>query len=316
MAAPGIAHEDIERVLRPIIPRIQQHLSRSPAEQKCPFILALTGLQGSGKSTWTDALVKALHRQHHYTAINISLDDLYLDHDELVALRELNPSNKLLRTRGQPGTHDTRLAVSFFQSLSDPSQDTRIPSFDKSKFRGEGGRAPQESWRCIPAGTTVDVVVFEGWCLGFQPLADEEIGVRWDGSRAAETGSSSRYPTETLRSHAVEHLRGVNGDLRRYGDLFMGPRHFDFLVHLDTDDLGNVYEWRMQQERALRLRGNGAMSDGEVVRFVEGYMPAYELYLDQLRRGFFRGDRAGSGEKGQLRVVLDKGRKIVDVSSI
>jgi D-glycerate 3-kinase len=29
--------------------------------------------------------------------------------------------------------------------------------------------------------------------------------------------------------------------------MFMGPQHFDYLVHLDTDDLVNVYEWRIQQ---------------------------------------------------------------------
>lgn len=257
--------------------------------------------------------MQALTEHHKYTAINISLDDLYLDHDELVRLRERNPSNKLLRTRGQPGTHDTSLAVSFFQALMDESQDTPIPSFDKSLFDGEGGRAPRETWKSLPAGQTVDVVVFEGWCLGFQPLADEEILSRW---RQSSTIAPSGFPTETLQNHALDHLRDVNANLRRYCELFMGLRHFDFLVHLDTDDLVNVYEWRMQQERALRVKGNGAMSDDEVVKFVEGYMSAYELYLDQLRGGVFREDGGRPDQKGQLRVVLDKGRKIVDVGLI
>lgn len=52
------------------------------------------------------------------------------------------------------------------------------------------------------------------------------------------------------------------------------------------------------------------MSDLEVVRFVKGYMPAYELYLDQLRSGFFRSSQSDV-EKGQLRVILNKERKIV-----
>lgn len=52
------------------------------------------------------------------------------------------------------------------------------------------------------------------------------------------------------------------------------------------------------------------MSDLEVVRFVKGYMPAYELYLDQLRSGFFRSSQSDV-EKGQLRVILNQERKIV-----
>lgn len=60
--------------------------------------------------------------------------------------------------------------------------------------------------------------------------------------------------TETLKSHTLEHLLEVNGNLRRYCDLFMGPQHFDFLVHLVTEDLVNVYGWRAEQEHALRQK--------------------------------------------------------------
>lgn len=41
----------------------------------------------------------------------------------------------------------------------------------------------------------------------------------------------------------------------------MGPRHFDYLFHLDTDDLVNVYEWRVQQEHALWRMKNQGMTD-------------------------------------------------------
>lgn len=311
---PTIPQQNINAVLDHILPRINHHIqSQKSKDQKTPFILGLTGLQGSGKSTWTDALVQTLRQQHEYNTIAISLDDLYLDHDELIALRDSNASNNLLRTRGQPGTHDTRLAVDFLQSVADPTVETLIPSFDKSKFNGEGGRAARETWKCIPAGTIVDVVVFEGWCVGFQPLRDEEILSRWNSASISQ--SSAVYSVETLRDHALEHLLAVNRNLARYCELFMSPSHFDFLVHLDTDDLVNVYEWRIQQEHALRRKGNGGMSDDEVVRFVRGYMPAYELYLDQLRDGLFRAglSQSRAEQKGQLRVVLDKERNIVGV---
>jgi D-glycerate 3-kinase len=304
-----IPQQAINNVLDQVLPHIERHVgSQTSSPTKRPFVLALTGLQGSGKSTWTDVLVKALREIHNYKTINLSLDDLYLDHDDLVKLRTSNPTNELVQTRGQPGTHDMALARSFFESLNSGNE-VLIPFFDKSKFNGEGGRASAESWDRIAPSTKIDIVVFEGWCVGFQPLEDMDLRQRWE--EALHKQCTSVYPTETLGCHAVKYLLEANWKLRGYCDLFMGPQHLDFLVHLDTDDLVNVYQWRIQQEHALRQRASESMSDEEVVRFVKRYMPAYELYLDQLRRGIFDSTLSDAG-KGQLRVVLDQDRNIVD----
>jgi D-glycerate 3-kinase len=96
----------------------------------------------------------------------------------------------------------------------------------------------------------------------------------------------------------------------------MGPQHLDYLVHLDTDDLMNVYRWRLEQEHALRKSRDTGMSDEQVVSFVECYMPAYELYLDYLRQGFFNSlppdERA---QRGHIRAVLGREREIVGMAT-
>ncbi|KAJ5925575.1 hypothetical protein N7454_008214 [Penicillium verhagenii] len=312
MGASKIPQENIDNILDRILPSIKHHIvTQSATSTKRPFMISLTGLQGSGKSTWTDALANTLRNKHNYNTINISLDDLYLDHDDLVTLRETNLANKLLQARGQPGTHDTALSVSFFEGLRN-SGETRIPAFDKSLFNGEGGRVPSHQWKSVTT-SDIDIVIFEGWCVGFQPLTEEQVRLRW--SEAGDGGneaSGARYPTNTLKEHAIEHLLGVNQSLQYYCETFMGSRHFDYLVHLDTDDLVNVYEWRIQQEHALRQTKGGGMTDQQVVEFVKGYMPAYELYLDQLRGGIFACEK----HKAQLRVVLDHRRKTVAIDIV
>lgn len=90
----------------------------------------------------------------------------------------------------------------------------------------------------------------------------------------------------------------------------MGPSHFDALVHLTTDDLANVYRWRLGQEKALREARGSGMTDAEVVRFINIYMPSYELYLDSLNKGLFTPSSSG---KPHIRVVLDPNRVVREI---
>ncbi|KAJ5754031.1 uncharacterized protein N7511_008184 [Penicillium nucicola] len=304
-----VSQEMIGGIVDNLVPYIDRHIqARSTTSIKTPFIFGLTGLQGSGKSTWTNTFVKQLNHKHKYNTISISLDDLYLDHGNLVKLRLANPDNKLVQTRGQPGTHDMELARSFFDSLNSDCE-VIIPLFDKSKFNGEGGRAPKEKWQCVPAGTQIDVVIFEGWCVGFQPLDEAIIRQKWE--REFQQEETTDFPVKTLKDHALGHLLEANEKLRQYCDQFLGQQHLDFLLHLDTSSLGNVYKWRLQQEHDLFQRTGESMTNEEVVQFVRGYMSAYELYLeqmqDQLRRGFF-----DDKTKGRVRVLLDQDRNIED----
>lgn len=307
-----IDQEALNGVVNMFLPAIRLHCQKSYK----PFILGLSGLQGSGKSTWAKALSDCLTTQYGLSTRIISLDDFYLDYPELVAIREANPDNKLLQMRGQPGTHDEDLAREFFGEIGKDyseagSSTIPWPSYDKSLHNGQGGRVPAKDWEYVPKSKKMDVLIFEGWCLGFQPLTSKEIDEKW--TRAKAFSSLKNQQTQTLADHELHHLLAINDNLQRYCSTFTGPRVFDGFLHLSTENLNNVYEWRLSQEKALREEKTG-MTDDQVVQFVRGYMPAYELFLDRLQdENFFAGTKEGSQTAKHVQVVLSQDRKVLRV---
>lgn len=305
----------IQTVLSQILPTIAAHSSRT----KQPFVLGVSGLQGSGKTTWAATLAKQLNADYKLATRIISLDDFYLDHDDVVSLRKVHPKNQLLRTRGQPGTHDEKLAQDFFNAIMLTGQygnygsQIKWPVYDKSLHRGQGGRVPVEFWESIPLSKRLDVLIFEGWCLGFQPLSTEEVTERWRKCRLVNNTDSS---LSTLRNHELEHLLLINENLRRYCDIFLGPWRYDSFLHLGTDDLNYTYTWRLEQESAMRRQGKTSMCDEDTVRFVQGYMPSYELYLDRLNNHSIFENDGDEGHKKHIRVMLDSKRNVISIESI
>ncbi|GAW23913.1 hypothetical protein ANO14919_134900 [Xylariales sp. No.14919] len=326
----AIHAEALDLAVSLVLPSIQAHQQavRDQGDARRPFVLGLSGLQGSGKSTWATGLAKALSDCHHFKTAVLSLDDLYLPHAKLVQLRESNPGNSLYRNRGQPGTHDEALARKFFDHLYD-GEDAALPRFDKSRFNGEGDRVPENEWQNIPSYPPLDIIIFEGWCIGFLSLSDPDLKAKWSAARKTTGGGDNdgadrddgdggheALPTAILGTHSFEDIELLNDNLRRYNEAFMGPRHFDYLIHLDTDRLANVYRWRMQQEDALRATKGMGQTDEEVIEFVRVYMPAYELYLEKLRNEPFVPHKSVSGLRTQARIQLDDDRKVLSVTEL
>lgn len=296
-----------------ILSQLRLHRDEAPDR---PFVIGLNGIQGAGKSTLVKALCLALEAENVPTLV-CSIDEFYLTRADQVALAESHPGNLLVQHRGEPGmspythallrtaltiigTHDLPLAKAFFDALLN-GEPAKLPKYDKAISGGKGDRLPESEWTPVnqPGQPRVQAIILEGWCVGFRPLTREGVEARLNTTN------------RTLKQHKLEDLLFVNEKLAEYNSL---TDLFDAFIQIDAEDLGYVYGWRLEQEDHLREeRGDpeAGMTSQEVVKFVDGYYPAYELYTDSMRKGVFP-NRPGR----QLRMVVGRDRKVKHVRRI
>lgn len=243
---------------------------------------------------------------HSLPTTILSIDDLYLPHDRQSELAASHPENPLIQHRGQPSTHDLPLALSLFSDLRS-GKETRIPRYDKSVYNGQGDRVPKVRWAVVnqEGQPETKVVILEGWCVGFRPLSQEGLRGKWE--KARNQRETEEYQGR-LGFNKVEDVAFVNEALRGYDPL---TDQLDVLIHLDAENPTFVFQWRMQQEVALRQAKGSVMTDEQVIEFVNGYYPAYELFTDNLRAGVFDGE-----EGKQLRLVIGEDRKVKEMINI
>lgn len=146
-----------------------------------------------------------------------SLDDLYLTHADQVSLANSYPDNPLLQHRGQPSTHDVRLAKSIFDSLRQNAP-TDIPFYDKAAYDGQGDRAPRNKWQKVnlPGQSIVKVVLFEGWAVGFCPLSERDLKHKWE--HAVKALQEGRY-VGRLAHNTLENVAAINHALQEYNHI-------------------------------------------------------------------------------------------------
>ncbi|KAF7362216.1 hypothetical protein MVEN_00567800 [Mycena venus] len=289
--------------LRPLLAHVLQAVS---AARTRPLFVALQGPQGSGKSYLSALLVEEL-RSHSLNVALLSLDDIYLPHPELVSLAETHPDNALWRGRGQPGTHDVSLGLQVLTQLKE-GRSVEIPRFEKSLFNGEGDRLPAGSESAIVVAPPVDVVIFEGWCVGFYPVSLDELDARWDGAWAVERQRLGMG--DFVRKQDV---LDVNEALKNYIPLW---DFFDTFVQLqpspsaEQSPLSVIYNWRLEQEHHMKARNGGkGMSDAGVKAFVDRYIPGYVFFGDGPTVGF--GSLSPRWMGKSLRLRIDNSRVVV-----
>lgn len=222
-----------------LLPWVRRRLSRGDR------VIGLHGSQASGKSTACAQLVAALATDG-VRAVAISIDDVYRTRAERRVLGET--VHPLLATRGVPGTHDVALALRTIQALREAGPDsvTPIPRFDKDT---DDRTAPEH------VEGAVDLVLFEGWCVGLPPVPDAELATPFNELERTRDADGA------WRRFVVAQLEGP------YAELWSA---FDGLAALIAPDLATVVRWRTEAEAARRAGGApGALHD--VAAFVAHY---------------------------------------------
>ncbi|KAF0441993.1 P-loop containing nucleoside triphosphate hydrolase protein [Gigaspora margarita] len=260
-----------------------------------------------GKTTIVNQIIQHLKNSNNLSVVGCSIDDFYLTFNDQCQLALSNPGNKLLEFRGEPGTHDIALGKEILSRLckiheihsqkkgllnnlkdgdiNNPDKsnvnDVLIPFYDKSLNNGRGDRAEVNRWNKV--SPPFDIILFEGWSLGFKHLSKSQLEKIYFSSKSFTTEHDSSVLK--LVSHSLSHLLSINENLQIYEKEWY--KFLDIFVHIDANDINYVYQWRLEQERNMKSLGKGGMTDEQVIDFIDRYMPSYELYLPKLRNQNF-----------------------------
>ncbi len=250
---PKSVYADYPSVYVPIKQWIQDRCGQGSA-----FVLGVNGAQGSGKSTFCDLLSHILTACGLSTVV-LSIDDLY--HTRRTRLKMGAEIHSLCAIRGVPGTHDVQMGIELINALksSQPNQAIAIPRFDKAT----------DDRRCADEFDTVsspvDVVLFEGWCVGEPPMPPYDGPYNDRERREDPEGLWARWS----QSHLNNEYQTLNACL-------------DALVMIKVPSMNVVRENRWLQEQKLHAK----MSQVADASHLPGLMSKMETfdYVDLFER--------------------------------
>ena len=223
-------------------------------EKKKPYIVGLSGGQGTGKTTISSIVSIILSKYFKLNVFKISIDDFYKTREERFLLsKKVHP---LLMVRGVPGTHDTNIMLDFFKRLKGKKfTSIKLPKFNKAI----DDRYNKKLWYSVKRRP--DVIIFEGWCVGAK----------------AEKNNTLKTPVNSLEKLNDQKLiwrRFVNKQLKsKYKQLY---DQLNCLLFIKSKKFSLLRQWRIKQEKKLRLKNKRSnnhkiMSDKEIVNFMQTY---------------------------------------------
>ena len=253
-------------VVLPILSHLYQYKKLSSNR----LVLGLSALPGTGKTT-LGILIEKLTLKMNIKVLVVSMDDFYLPSEEMKIAIKNNPWSV---SRGFPGSH----SISLIENRISQWKNTGIfnyPVFDKSLRSGLGDRS---SWRtAFP-----EIIIFEGWFLGVNPIIDNNI-------------HDKVHPS--LLPEEITYRSLIQSNLKKYLNIW---KLIDKIWQIIPNEFQYMNEWKSSQEKSMLKDKGNALVDKDLSNFLR-------MLNCSIPKASF------SQIESNYKIILDKNREVIKV---
>ena len=206
--------------------------------------IMVAGSQGSGKSSLSKLIKLYLEKFYYKSVVIISMDDFYLSKRQRMQLsKNIHP---LFLTRGAPGTHDLELLNKKILQIFDKKFPVYLPIFDKVTD------TRKRTYRKVLKG---DVIIFEGWCAGAQPVNQNYLQKNFNN-------------LEKYKDKNFIWRNSYNKYLNEYQKIFS---QFNYFIYFQFNQWSHVLDWKYKQELELRDKKKDLALKKYLKEFIQYY---------------------------------------------
>ena len=206
--------------------------------------IMVAGSQGSGKSSLSKLIKLYLEKFYSKNVVIISMDDFYLSKKQRTQLsKNIHP---LFLTRGAPGTHDLELLNKKILQIFDKKFPVYLPIFDKVTD------TRKRTYRKVLKG---DVIIFEGWCAGAQPVNQSYLQKNFNN-------------LEKYKDKNFIWRNSYNKYLNEYQKIFS---QFNYFIYFQFNQWSHVLDWKYKQELELRDKKKDLALKKYLKEFIQYY---------------------------------------------
>ena len=206
--------------------------------------IMVAGSQGSGKSSLSKLIKLYLEKFYNKSVVIISMDDFYLSKKQRTQLsKNIHP---LFLTRGAPGTHDFELLNRKIMQIFDKEFPVYLPIFDKVTD------TRKRTYRKVLKG---DVIIFEGWCAGAQPVNQSYLQKNFNN-------------LEKYKDKNFIWRNSYNEYLNEYQKIFS---QFNYFIYFQFNQWSHVLDWKYKQELELRDKKKDLALKKYLKEFIQYY---------------------------------------------